>query len=349
MRRKEIRSFSSSSAMPSSQSTRASLSSARMLSRPVSRVLPALFSCRLANTANTLRSSQGWTREALSRSLQQCTEDPSQHVRDGARSASRKGGSCWQECVRPPASSCWFSPPFRQPQHDFLPGSARPRSPRSPADALSCRADPPKSYVLRTTLPAALLTSLATCSIPELVIAALHEDDKSPIALVKEMREFDIDAGMPREWNREEGAAYGVLALVLALILVNGKVLGEGESSCILPSALPHPVTLRIMQANLSHPSQTSLSRTSSAPLLRQAPSSPPPSPRLTLPPSPPTSPSSLARTISSAPSLPLPSLARHSKRSRARMRETRPSSGGGGRAPRSRLGRRELPSSLRR
>lgn len=38
--------------------------------------------------------------------------------------------------------------------------------------------------------------------------------------------------GVMRDVKREEGAAYGVLGVVLALILVNGKVLADG--ACLL-------------------------------------------------------------------------------------------------------------------
>lgn len=37
------------------------------------------------------------------------------------------------------------------------------------------------------------------------------------------------EGGVMRDAKREEGAAYGVLGTILALILVNGKVLGDGQ------------------------------------------------------------------------------------------------------------------------
>jgi len=47
------------------------------------------------------------------------------------------------------------------------------------------------------------------------------------------------EGGVMRDAKREEGAAYGVLGTILALILVNGKVLGDGQSFS-LPSPSPN-------------------------------------------------------------------------------------------------------------
>lgn len=52
------------------------------------------------------------------------------------------------------------------------------------------------------------------------------------------MYEFHADDGYARDVKREEGGAYGVLGVILGLILVSGKVLGEGAPSSVhLPFA----------------------------------------------------------------------------------------------------------------
>jgi len=45
----------------------------------------------------------------------------------------------------------------------------------------------------------------------------------------EEEEEEEEEGGVMRDAKREEGAAYGVLGTILALILVNGRVLGDGE------------------------------------------------------------------------------------------------------------------------
>ena len=48
--------------------------------------------------------------------------------------------------------------------------------------------------------------------------------------------------GVMRDAKREEGAAYGVLGAILALNLVNGRVLGDGESFSLSLDALDRSV-----------------------------------------------------------------------------------------------------------
>jgi len=58
-------------------------------------------------------------------------------------------------------------------------------------------------------------------------------------------------AGVMRDAKREEGAAYGVLGTILALILVNGKVLGDGEFKFFfLASVIWRKLTIDSFQIN---------------------------------------------------------------------------------------------------
>ena len=53
------------------------------------------------------------------------------------------------------------------------------------------------------------------------------------------MHEFRAEEGYARDVKREEGGAYGVLGVILGLILVSGKTLGEGASYSSLHGAEP--------------------------------------------------------------------------------------------------------------
>ncbi|KAL8276442.1 hypothetical protein RQP46_011144 [Phenoliferia psychrophenolica] len=88
---------------------------------------------------------------------------------------------------------------------------------------------PLKAWTLRSTLPLPRIRALATQDddlLPhqgELLEAP--DNDAQAIAL----HEFRREEGYARDIKREEGGAYGVLGVILGLILVSGKVLGEDQ------------------------------------------------------------------------------------------------------------------------
>lgn len=108
----------------------------------------------------------------------------------------------------------------------------------------------PKAYVVRSIVPLPLLRHLQTHRYPDLSFATGGADQEvqdqggsSHSSKKKSLRRVlsewnadgDDDSGKEagavlRDIKREEGALYGILGVVLALILVNGKVLGDGES-----------------------------------------------------------------------------------------------------------------------
>lgn len=54
------------------------------------------------------------------------------------------------------------------------------------------------------------------------------EEDGEDVPGADDVDDGDAQGGLMRDYKREEGGAYGVLGVILALILVNGKVLGDG-------------------------------------------------------------------------------------------------------------------------
>lgn len=97
---------------------------------------------------------------------------------------------------------------------------------------------PPKSYTLRSTLPLDILRALAQPDEKLLPDHAELPDEEPEAADALAMYEFHADDGYARDVKREEGGAYGVLGVILGLILVSGKVLGEGAPSSVhLPFA----------------------------------------------------------------------------------------------------------------
>ncbi|KAI5475965.1 MAGE family protein [Pseudohyphozyma bogoriensis] len=86
--------------------------------------------------------------------------------------------------------------------------------------------NPAKSYVLRSTIPVQLIQK--TASIDEKLFPP-HGDDGPTNGVLAPLRDWNAEEGYVRDVKKEEGAAYGILGVVLALILVNGKVLGDDQ------------------------------------------------------------------------------------------------------------------------
>ncbi|TNY22182.1 MAGE family-domain-containing protein [Rhodotorula diobovata] len=142
-----------------------------------------------------------------------------------------------------------------------------------------------RAWIVRSTIPQPLLRAAATQRFPSLAanaaidgagtgadaaapgkkslradLAAWYADGE---ALPDEEGDDEVEtaAAVMRDVKREEGALYGVLGTVLALILVNGKVLGDDQlisylrrlsltPSSVLPLSLqfPHPSSLTLAQ-----------------------------------------------------------------------------------------------------
>lgn len=135
-----------------------------------------------------------------------------------------------------------------EPRHPSLLADASPPRPRPvPIPSLTNRvhADPPKSWILRSTLPLPLLSHASSHAYPSLA---------DQIASTANMSQPEGTAGAKKdgelraynEWCRAkeptirdertgEMGGYGLLGVVLALILVNGKVLGDGQCLLAIP------------------------------------------------------------------------------------------------------------------
>ncbi|KAK4054115.1 hypothetical protein OIV83_001140 [Microbotryomycetes sp. JL201] len=98
-----------------------------------------------------------------------------------------------------------------------------------------------KTYALRSTLPAELMRAAVTQTFADLSSA---QDTGADLRKLKifgtELADWHEDGDLlptdrpgtapVRDVKREEGAAYGILGVVLALCLVNGKSISDGES-----------------------------------------------------------------------------------------------------------------------
>jgi hypothetical protein len=91
---------------------------------------------------------------------------------------------------------------------------------------------PPPStnqYILRSTLDAKIVSAAAT------VVSSDEEDEDEGDHAPKgrdaaELREWQRDEGAVLEWKKaDQRALMGILHVILALILVNGRVLGDGK------------------------------------------------------------------------------------------------------------------------
>jgi len=92
-------------------------------------------------------------------------------------------------------------------------------------------ADPPKAYVLRSSVPPELLRHAATATVKGL--GPVGETSASGARAETMLRDFnEWQAEKPAtlmDHRQDETGTYGLLGVVLALILVNGKVLTDGE------------------------------------------------------------------------------------------------------------------------
>ncbi|GAA5881731.1 hypothetical protein JCM3774_005971 [Rhodotorula dairenensis] len=117
----------------------------------------------------------------------------------------------------------------------------------------------PKAYVVRSTVPLPLLRHLSTHRYPDLSFQADQDHDEDgggggggKKSLRAELAQWNADAdsgehgnqgAVMRDVKREEGALYGILGVVLALILVNGKVLGDDQLVSYLKRLSLFPTT----------------------------------------------------------------------------------------------------------
>ncbi|SCZ89938.1 BZ3500_MvSof-1268-A1-R1_Chr9g10647 [Microbotryum saponariae] len=107
--------------------------------------------------------------------------------------------------------------------------------------------NPAKVYALRSTLPIQLIRASAARPLASIsssvdddlaessalareLINYAEDDDDGDLSGLHTKQRAEAKGGYIRDVKREEGAAYGILGVILALILVNGKVLGDGQS-----------------------------------------------------------------------------------------------------------------------
>ncbi|GAA6005819.1 hypothetical protein JCM10207_007240 [Rhodosporidiobolus poonsookiae] len=137
--------------------------------------------------------------------------------------------------------------------------------------------NPPKAWILRSTLPDALIRLSTSQPSPSFVAPVTFENPKKGLqqeladweadeallpgderALGMEVGE-EVEAGVMRDVKREEGAAYGVLGVVLALILVNGKVLADDQLISHLRRLSLTPSTPIALSLSSPHPNSLTL------------------------------------------------------------------------------------------
>lgn len=78
---------------------------------------------------------------------------------------------------------------------------------------------------------------MTTVPDPAFATAGPDEDDIPQNPLARELAAYERDGAVygeeqgatMRDTKKEEGGLYGVLGIILALILVNGQVIGDGE------------------------------------------------------------------------------------------------------------------------
>lgn len=102
--------------------------------------------------------------------------------------------------------------------------------------------DPPKIYVLRSTLPAHLIDYIVSRKNEDLVVEV--EEDPAADVFMEDIEEYKQSEGYLRDYKREEGGAYGLLGVILGLILLSNKALTDGQSSLSLP--FPSPTNLNL-------------------------------------------------------------------------------------------------------
>ncbi|GAA6044175.1 hypothetical protein JCM8097_007220 [Rhodosporidiobolus ruineniae] len=140
-----------------------------------------------------------------------------------------------------------------------------------------------KAWTLRSTLPLPLIRHAASTSssssfaskpsFPDAVSSSSTGAQRKKLTLKAELAAWERDGegladegsededgegearGVLRDVKREEGAAYGILGVVLALILVNGKVLGDDQLISYLRRLSLYPSTP--IPLSLSHPPPT--------------------------------------------------------------------------------------------
>ncbi|GAA5889471.1 hypothetical protein JCM5296_006372 [Sporobolomyces johnsonii] len=131
--------------------------------------------------------------------------------------------------------------------------------------------NPTKAWILRSTLPTPLLRYSATHSSSHFSTPlTAGSEDASRKSLRHELAAWEADeealvspaeeGGVLRDAKREEGGAYGVLGVILALILVNGKVLGDDQLISFLRRLQLYPSSIIPLTLASPHPEHLTLS-----------------------------------------------------------------------------------------
>lgn len=87
---------------------------------------------------------------------------------------------------------------------------------------------PTKTYILRSTIPVQLLRAMNTFD-DALLPKNAGIDHPPDNAYLADIYNWRREQGYMRDIQKEDGGAYGLLGVILGLILVSGKVLGDGE------------------------------------------------------------------------------------------------------------------------
>ncbi|GAA5823493.1 hypothetical protein JCM3770_004477 [Rhodotorula araucariae] len=128
-----------------------------------------------------------------------------------------------------------------------------------------------KAWIVRSTLPQPLLRHAATHRYPSLA-ATPGDTSGGKKSLRAELAAWEadgdalpdedggVDAAVMRDVKGEEGATYGVLGVILALILVNGKVLGDDQLISYLRRLSLTPSTALPLSLQSPHPTSLDLS-----------------------------------------------------------------------------------------
>lgn len=88
--------------------------------------------------------------------------------------------------------------------------------------------DAAKAYVLRSTLSQELIAASISQLHPELISEEQGRDERAK-GVWRTVSDLEAeDTGSLRDCRTEEVGSYGILGVILGLILVNGKALGDG-------------------------------------------------------------------------------------------------------------------------
>ncbi|KAK4700416.1 hypothetical protein P7C70_g5830, partial [Phenoliferia sp. Uapishka_3] len=108
------------------------------------------------------------------------------------------------------------------------------------------------AYILRSTLPSSIIRDMVERD--DKLLPEPNGDEQPEDRYELLLHEFMAEEGYARDVKKEEGGAYGVIGVILALILVSGKVLGEDQLIVYLKKVFPDGLEAIIPASFASRP-----------------------------------------------------------------------------------------------